>query len=68
MHEKYLRALLGPLGVYDLSEGTITWAELAALGAGLDQIGQQLVIRLSQDDIQENREIAAGMAVVKETF
>ena len=44
MYEGYLRALLGPLGVYDLSEGTINGAELAALGVGFDQIGGRLDI------------------------
>ena len=42
MHEEYLRALLEPLGVYDLSEGTINGVELAALGEGFDTIGQRL--------------------------
>lgn len=42
MYEAYLRALLEPLGVYDLSEGSINGAELAALGAGLDGISGKL--------------------------
>ena len=42
MYEAYLKALLEPLGVYDLGAGTINGAELAALGTGLDEIGTQL--------------------------
>lgn len=42
MYEGYLRALLEPLGVYDLTEGTINRAELAALGAGFDTVSGQL--------------------------
>lgn len=44
MYEEYLRALLEPLGVYDLTDGTINRAELAALGAGLDPVSRQLEI------------------------
>ena len=42
MYEEYLRALLEPLGVYDLSDGTLNWAELSALGYGLDEISSRL--------------------------
>ena len=42
MYEEYLRALLEPLGVYDLSDGTLNRAELYALGYGLDEIGSRL--------------------------
>ena len=42
MYEEYLRALLAPLGVYDLGEGTINGAELHALGEGLDGISRKL--------------------------
>ena len=42
MYESYLRALLEPLGVYDLREGTINRAELAALGQGMDAVSQRL--------------------------
>ena len=42
MYEQYLRALLAPLGVYDLSDGTINRAELHALGVSLDQIGTEM--------------------------
>lgn len=42
MYEKFLRALLEPLGVYDLGEGTLNRAELAALGAGLDAVSAQV--------------------------
>lgn len=44
MYERFLLALLEPLGVYDLSAGTINRAELAALGKGFDQISHQLDI------------------------
>ena len=36
MYETYLRALLEPLGVYDLAEGTINHAELAALESRME--------------------------------
>lgn len=42
MYEEYLRALLEPLGVYDLNEGTLNGAELYALGSGLDTVSGQL--------------------------
>ena len=42
MYEDYLKALLRPLGVYDLRSGTINGAELAALGTGLDSVSSRL--------------------------
>ena len=42
MYEQYLRELLEPLGVYDLTEGTLNRAELYALGKGLDDVSGQL--------------------------
>ena len=42
MYEDYLKALLRPLGVYDLRSGTLNGAELSALGAGLDEVDGQL--------------------------
>lgn len=42
MYETYLRALLEPLGVYDLRQGTLNRAELAALGEGLDAVSERL--------------------------
>ena len=42
MYEKYLRQLLAPLGVYDLTEGSVNGAELYALGVLLDQIGERM--------------------------
>ena len=42
MYEQYLRALLAPLGVYDLNEGTVNGAELYALGQLLDEVNRQL--------------------------
>ena len=42
MYETYLRALLEPLSVYDLAEGTLNRAELAALGSGMDAVSKQL--------------------------
>lgn len=38
----YLRTLLRPLGVYDLSEGSLSGSELDALGMGLDGLSQRL--------------------------
>ena len=38
----YLKRLLAPLGVYDLSEGTINESELFALGQQLDGVAAQL--------------------------
>ena len=35
----YLKELLGPLGVYDLSEGSLSGGELEAAGAALDGCG-----------------------------
>ena len=42
MYEEYLRALLEPLGVYDLGDGTLNRAELYALGSALDRIDNRL--------------------------
>lgn len=42
MYEQYLRALLAPLGVYDLTSGSVSGAELHALGGGLDAVGGEL--------------------------
>ena len=42
MHEAFLRRLLEPLGVYDLSDGTLNAAELAVLGAELDRVEERL--------------------------
>ena len=36
MYEEYLRAVLEPLGVYNLGEGSVNRAELVALGRGMD--------------------------------
>lgn len=36
----YLKALLRPLGVYDLDEGSFSGAELDALGAAMDDLAQ----------------------------
>jgi hypothetical protein len=41
-YEGYLRALLAPLNVYDLAEGTVNGAELCALGAALDAVSGAL--------------------------
>ena len=38
MYERFLRALLEPLGVYDLGNGSLNAAELSALGAGMDAV------------------------------
>ena len=42
MYEEFLRALLTPLGVYDLRHSTLNAAELAALGVGLDAVGARI--------------------------
>lgn len=42
MYEGYLRELLEPLGVYDLSAGSVSGAELHALGQGLDAVARRL--------------------------
>ena len=42
MYEEYLKALLGPLGVYRLGRESLSGAELYALGAGLDAVAARL--------------------------
>lgn len=42
VYEQYLKRLLSPLGLYDLSEGTRNGSELAALGAALDSVSALL--------------------------
>lgn len=42
IHEDYLAALLRPLGVYDLREGTVNRGELGAYGKRLDDMEQEL--------------------------
>lgn len=42
VYEQYLKRLLSPLGLYDLSEGTRNGSELAALGTALDSIAALL--------------------------
>ncbi len=42
MYQQYLRRLLKPLGVYDLSQDTINGAEIDALGAALDRLEAQI--------------------------
>ena len=41
-YETYLKALLAPLAVYDLSEGTLNESELYSLGRGLDTVSELL--------------------------
>ena len=38
----YLRELLGPLGIYDLTPESLSGSELDALGQGLDQVSERL--------------------------
>ena len=38
----YLRGLLAPLGIYDLSAGSLSGSELDAMGAGLDSAAEAL--------------------------
>lgn len=42
MYEAYLRALLAPLGIYDLTEGSVSGAELCGLAAGLNGVSAAL--------------------------
>ena len=42
IHQDYLASLLRPLGVYDLSQGSLSGSELDALGFGLDQLSGRL--------------------------
>ncbi len=42
MYERFLKNLLAPLGVYNLTEGSVNGAELHALGTGLDEIAALL--------------------------
>jgi hypothetical protein len=42
MYEAYLRTLLEPLWVYDLTANSVSGAELAALGVGLDAVSDQM--------------------------
>ncbi len=41
-YESFLKALLAPLGVYDLSDGTVNEAELYGFAAGLDAAAEQV--------------------------
>lgn len=41
-YETYLKALLAPLGVYNLDGGTLNESELYAQGRGLDDVAQRL--------------------------
>ena len=42
MYEEYLRGLLAPLGVYRLDRGSLSGAELYALGRGLDGVSARM--------------------------
>lgn len=44
MYEAYLRNLLAPLGIYDLTENSVSGAAVCALGAGLDAVGSRLAV------------------------
>lgn len=44
MYEAYLRRLLEPLEIYNLAQSSINGAELAALGAGLDDVNNRLTM------------------------
>lgn len=41
-YEAFLKALLAPLGIYDLSDGTVNAAELHGFGLGLDAVAEKL--------------------------
>ena len=42
MYARYLRALLAPIGLYDLSAGTHNAAAISALGSALDAVEEKL--------------------------
>ena len=42
MYEGYLRDLLAPLGIYDLTENSVSGAAICALGTGLDDVSDRL--------------------------
>ena len=42
MYEGYLRDLLAPLGIYDLTERSVSGAAVCALGTGLDDVSDRL--------------------------
>ena len=42
MYEQFLRELLEPLGIYNLNAHSVSGAEIAALGAGLDSVSDFL--------------------------
>ena len=42
MYEQYLKELLLPLGVYDLTETSVSGSDLHAAGAGLDMVCEEL--------------------------
>lgn len=44
IYEQYLQALLAPLGVYDLSEGSVSGSGIYAAGVGLDGINGRLEV------------------------
>ena len=44
MYEAYLRNLLAPLGIYDLTEHSVSGAAVCALGAGLDAVDNRLAV------------------------
>ena len=39
---EHLRKLLRPLGIYDLTPGSLSGSELDALGAGLDALSERM--------------------------
>ena len=41
-YSDYLRALLRPMDIYDLTPSSLSGAELEALGRGLDDLSQRL--------------------------
>ena len=41
-YAQHLRKLLRPLGIYDLSQGSLSGSELDALGSGMDSLSQLL--------------------------
>lgn len=74
MIERCLRDLLAPLGIYNLSEGSISEAELHALGQALDAAAEHLeeseqegLLATAEDEGLERRERLFARRPVAET-
>lgn len=71
MYARYLKNLLAPLGIYDLTAGSINEGELYALGMGLDTVQEQeetaeresLVATAEQEGLTRREELFARRPV-----